>query len=153
MTLLLYPKQILFIRNYEFEDGSQSDGKIAIILALDDEKIVLVQALVTSQQKIPDQKINHGCTNSSDYLFSFYCYEQKRIIGISSKGVDFFFDKTTFIYFQSNLSVIPTAKYLDNYGASMKILATLSDQEYDRLIKCLKKSNLAPRKIKRFFER
>jgi hypothetical protein len=146
------PKNILFIKDYKFEDGGQSKDKILIVLYVDTQKVYLIQSLVTSQQKIPDDRVHHGCTNSTDDMFSFYQFEKTRVVGTYPDGSDFGFEENTFIYFQFNVKQLLLAKYEQLLADKTKLLAILSDEEYQRLIKCLKKSRVVPKKIKAQFE-
>ncbi|AFM02954.1 hypothetical protein Fleli_0478 [Bernardetia litoralis DSM 6794] len=65
-------RNVLFIRDYEFSDGSRTaknEGKLSIILEEEEEYTWIIQVLTISQQKVLDDKVNHGCTNSKDGLF------------------------------------------------------------------------------------
>ncbi|MFT5616917.1 MAG: hypothetical protein ACI85I_000132 [Arenicella sp.] len=49
MNLLFQPQNILFTTQYDFGGTSDYKDKISIILKIDDEKMLIVQALTTSQ--------------------------------------------------------------------------------------------------------
>lgn len=151
MPNLFEARTILYIKEYDFGNNSPQKDKIAIILAVDNQTTLLIQALVTSQQKIPDKKVNHGCTNSQDNLFSFYCFEAGRTVGKSQNGVDYAFNKTTFIYFQDNVREIEIAQYQPMLSR-INPKAVLDESEYQRLITCLLKSRILKRKVKKKLE-
>ncbi len=140
-------KNILLIKNYKFDNGLSKD-KLLILLYVNESESIILQALVTSQDKVPDKKINHGCTNSSDNLFSFYMFEEKRVIG--ERG--FSFNKNTFIHFQYNLSKVNTSSFL-NYIPSIEVMDKVIDSEYKRLLKCILNSKNIKRSLKTEFEK
>jgi len=149
---LFEPRNILFIKDYEFSNGSrtaENEGKLSIILDIEEQYTWVIQVLTTSQQKVPDEKINHGCTNSKDGLFSFYCFEENRPIGTTPTQKPFAFHKTTFVLFQSNTSQIPTQKYIEYMNENKISLKAILDKiEYKRLLKCLLNSRFLARKLK-----
>lgn len=148
---LLEARNILLIKNYDFGDGSPTKDKIALIIATDSQVTFVIQALVTSQQKIPDKRVRHGCTNSKDGYFSFYCFEKGRGVGMDADQEEFAFRKNTFIFFQDNVMEI-TREHYQPMLSRVQPLAQLSEDEYKRLKKCLLKSKLLKRKIKRKLE-
>lgn len=152
MESIFQPRDILFIKDYQFEDGGESKDKIAIILDCNEEEVWLIQALVTSQDKVPNENLNHGCTNNKENFLSFYLFLAEREIAIDPKGQPFHFQKNTFIYFAQNVKQLPLDKYSDYTDGKVEAKAVLNESEYKRLIKCIKKSHLIPRKIKRLFE-
>jgi hypothetical protein len=149
---LFEPRNILFIKDYQFDDGSktaENEGKLSIILDVEEQYTWVIQVLTTSQQKVPDDKVNHGCTNSKDGLFSFYCFEENRQIGTTPNQEPFAFHKTTFVLFQSNTSQISTQKYIEYMNENkISLKAILDKKEYKRLLKCLLSSRFLVRKLK-----
>ena len=153
MSDLLQPQNILLIKDYEFEDGGEPKDKLAIILKVNDQEAVIIQALTTSQDKyVPDDRIVHGCTNDAPSCLSYYCFIKGVVVGITPSNTDFAFNKNTFILFQSNLLEVPTTNYL-TYALAGRVnkIGALSKQEYDALIACLLNSNFVKRKIKNHF--
>lgn len=149
---LFQARNILFIRDYEFDDGSktaENEGKLSIILDVEENYTWVIQVLTTSQQKVPDERVNHGCTNTKDGLFSFYCFEENRPVATTLNQEPFSFNKTTFVLFQSNTSQIPIEKYLQYLNENkISLKAILDKNEYKRLLKCLLNSRFLARKLK-----
>jgi hypothetical protein len=142
---------ILSIKSYQFEDGGESRDKIAIVLYCNESEAFILQALVTSKVKIPDELLNHGCTNSNNGLFSFYMFEACRNIGKDKCDKSFSFNKNTFVHIRNNVSKISITNYL-KYLNNVEYLGRLLETEYIRLIKCITKSRLIPLRLKRDFE-
>lgn len=144
---MLQPGSIYFITNFEFEDGGKPSDKLLIVLFLDDKNGILVKALPTSQQKVPESKNNHGCTNNE--VFSFFMFEEHRVVGTKTDGSNFSFDKNTFVLVKDNVSFISTVSLLKYFPGRINHLGNLSESEYKRLIKCIKASVHLKQKVKR----
>jgi len=152
MTNFFVPKNILYIKDYQFEDGTQKP-KLLIILDVIDAELCLLQAITTSQDKtVPDNLIKHGCTNLDLERLSFYIFEKSKIIGLKPNNDSFGFEKNTFIFFQTNISKEPLLNFL-KYKENIRHLATLSDDEYQNLINCISQSKLVKRKLKPYFDK
>ncbi len=147
---IFLPKHILLIKNYQFDNTDETKDKISLILDANEEDIFMVQALVTSVQKLPDEKLNHGCTNSAEY--SFYHFEKDRIVGKMPNQEDFKFLKNTFIYVAENITQIPTDKYNTYTQNSISLLGVLDNDEHKRVIKCIAKSRFLKNKLKKIFQ-
>lgn len=154
MTDFFVPKNILYIKDYQFEDGTQKP-KILIILDVidtEDAELCLLQAITTSQDKtVPDNLIKHGCTNLDLERLSFYIFEKSKTIGLKPNNENFGFDRNTFIFFQTNISKEPLLNFL-KYKENVLHLAKLSDDEYQNLINCISQSKLVKRKLKPYFD-
>jgi len=152
MTNFFVPKNILYIKDYQFEDGTQKP-KLLIILDVIDAELCLLQAITTSQDKtVPDNLIKHGCTNLDLERLSFYIFEKSKIIGLKPNNDSFGFEKNTFIFFQTNISKEPLLNFL-KYKENIRHLATLSNDEYQNLINCISQSKLVKRKLKPYFDK
>jgi hypothetical protein len=150
MTNLFVPKNILYVKDYQFEDGTQR-SKLLIILDILDNELCILQAITTSQDKtIPNTRIKHGCTNLDLERLSFYIFEKDRVIGLKSNNQDFGFEKNTFIFFQTNISKEPIQNFL-KYKDDIFHLATLFENEYKDLINCIYQSKLLKRNLKAYF--
>ena len=77
---MLSPGSIYFIKNFQFEDGGEPSNKLLIVLFIDDANSLLVKALPTSNQKVPNDKLNHGCTSNDN--FSFFMFAEGREVGV-----------------------------------------------------------------------
>ena len=151
MTDFFVPKNILYIKDYQFEDGTQKP-KLLIILDVIDTELCLLQAITTSQDKtVPDSLIKHGCTNLDLERLSFYIFEKSKMIGLKPNNDSFGFEKNTFIFFQTNISKEPLLNFL-KYKGNIQHFATLSDDEYQNLINCISQSKLLKRKLKPYFD-
>ena len=139
---------IYFISNYQYEDGGTPTNKLLLVVCIDDENSLLLRALPTSQQKVPDQMVHHGCTNNN--TFSFFTFLKDRVIGITNNGDDFSFDKNTFVFFRDNVEVIPYQTILSYYPDNASLLGELSEDEYKRFMKCIKGSKMLRKKHKEF---
>jgi len=95
---LFAPRNVLFIPDFDFGDGGETADKLLIILHVNDKDGYIIFALTTSQQKVPNERLNHGCTNSADKLYSFFLFLKDRIIGKKSSGAPFSFDLITFVF-------------------------------------------------------
>ena len=151
MTNFFVPKNILYIKDYQFEDRTQKP-KLLIILDVIDTELCLLQAITTSQDKtVPNNLVKHGCTNLDLERLSFYIFEKSKTIGLKPNNDSFGFEKNTFIFFQTNISKEPLLNFL-KYKGNIQHLATLSDNEYQNLINCISQSKLVKRKLKPYFD-
>jgi hypothetical protein len=138
---------ILLIKDFQFEDGGEPKDKFLIVITVNPDKMTFVRSLTSSQQKIPDNKVKHGCCNSSDGIFSHYVFEKGRIICDNN----FAFRKNTFIYYNNNVLQLSIPEFhVKQYNIS--IAGTLTTHEYQRLIKCMKSSGHIKRGVKRIIE-
>ena len=135
---------LLHIKNYQFEDGGKPKDKFLLVVCLDELNSFIIRALPTKQDHVPDDKIRHGCTNSSDGLFSYFMFEAKRVVCENGFG----FDLNTFVYFAYNVQQTPIANFLNYFSGDIQLKGKLTEQEYKRFIKCLKSSRHIPRSIK-----
>ena len=145
-------RNIIHVPLYQYEDGGTPTPKYVIILHSNTRELYILQALVTSNQKVPDTRQNHGCTNN-DY-FSFFMFLAGREIGIRN-SLPYSFRENTFIYFKDNIRKISYSDCFTKYiakGINIEYVATLSDEEYKRLIKCARSSKTINREFKREFE-
>ncbi len=150
---IFLPKNVLLVKNYQFDNTEETKDKIPLILDVNEEGIFMVQALVTSIQKVPDTKLNHGCTNSEENSLSFYYFEENRIVGKTPQQKDFCFHKDTFIYVSDNVTQIPLSKYQNYPKGDITLIGILNDDEYKRVIKCIAKSKFLKKKLKPIFEK
>ncbi|MFT5616918.1 MAG: hypothetical protein ACI85I_000133 [Arenicella sp.] len=93
----------------------------------------------------------HGCVNVDADFLSYFCFLEGREVGTKNDDKPFSFSKNTYIYFQSNLSIVSISAYRSKYEGKTKHLARLSDSQYKRFIKCLRQSKFVKGKIKNYF--
>lgn len=144
---MIEPGSIFFIKDFDFEDGGDPSDKLLIILCVDDENSLLIKALPTSVEKVPDNKQNHGCTNND--VLSFYMFEKNRVVGKKTSGAPFSFKKNTFVLVKDNVDFLKIESLLKYYKENINHLGMLEESEFSRLLKCIKKSNHLKRKVKR----
>lgn len=144
------PGSIYFIKAFEYEDGGEPSDKLLIVLYIDTAKSVVVRALPTSQQKIPDAILHNGCTNNN--TFSFFMFSKGNKVGLDTEGNSFSFDKNTFVFVKDNVNLMNIEKLLFYRDDRMKLIATLDDENYSRLLKCVEKSKHLKYKVKKAIE-
>ena len=150
---LFAPRNVLFIPDFDFGDGGESADKLLIILHANDQDGYIIFALTTSQQKIPDDRLNHGWTNSADKLFSFFLFIKDRVIGKKSNGSPFSFDLNTFVFIRDNIRMQENSSFLTYMRGRVRVVGVLEDDEFRRLLKCIYKSNHIKLKIKKEFDK
>jgi hypothetical protein len=138
LSSLFSPGNVLFIKDFEFEDGTVHD-KLMIVLHRSADTLYVIHSLTTSQIKVPENKIMHGCTNNASMNLSFYMFAEKRVVGkfFEDDTKDFSFDDNTFLLFQQNIrkNAISSFKpYKDSN--TIHVLAVLERSELLRLLKC-----------------
>jgi len=82
---ILEAQNILLIKDYPYEDSGTPSNKLIIIISINDEDSLILQAKTTSSQKCPDEYKIHGCTNNHDKMISHYCFKPDRVIGKNVK--------------------------------------------------------------------
>ena len=87
------PKDIVFVHKYNYQDGGTPTPKILIILEVTSDALLVLEARVTSKQKPPDNLLHHGCNNTidRDIHYSFYMFDESRVIGKKNDATDFSF--------------------------------------------------------------
>ncbi len=141
---------ILFIKNYQFNNGSSSD-KILIILCTNRDQTAIIYSLTTSKEKLPGKLINHGCLESNDVDISAYIFKSGNVVGTKLNKLrdDFSFDKNTILFLQESIVEIPISNF-DKYISSKQLflLGRLYSSELKSLIKCINDSSFVKRGIK-----
>lgn len=149
---MVIPGNIIRFNDYQFEDGGKPKPKYAIVLyCLNHEEYIYT--LTTSDRKLRFDAEKKGChTYNADRKnynrFKYYHFPENDIIGIGQ----FYFDVGTYINFYENVRVgsIPKLIHLcqNNGGVPPAcILDIISEQELDRLRKCLINSTLVSKDI------
>jgi hypothetical protein len=143
------PKNILFIPQYQFKNGTIRD-KILIILTTQ-EGTSIVYTLTTSQDThIPDKYKQIGCINDG-LNFSMYTFPKDIEIGYQPNHTPFSFSKETYILFNTeNINEIAIQHLLAEYPNTY-LLATLNEPFFDNFMNCLKASQNIKRKYQRIF--
>lgn len=137
---------ILYIRNYQFEDGGEEKNKYLIVVAVNQSDFSFIRSLTTSKQYIPDNKILHGCCNNDN--FSHYVFVNSR--SICDNG--FCFDLDTFVYYNHNVLQLSIANFKEK-SYSIEVKGKLNQTEYKRFVRCIKGSRHVKRKIKNIIEK
>lgn len=147
----LRPGNILRIPNYEFENGGEPRDKYLIVIDVSEQKSLLLRVLTTSQIKVPEDKIIHGCRNEPEHGLHYFMFEKKRCIGTHGT-LDFHFPKHTFILFRNNIKDVELEIFIQKYDALAESVCTLESSEFNRLKKCIRQNaRMADRSAKRSF--
>jgi UDP:flavonoid glycosyltransferase YjiC (YdhE family) len=138
------PGLILRIKNYRFEDNNSTRDKYSIVLFANNDYAYLIHSLTTSRNNFNVEALNYGCTVHKHYL-PYYFFPANQVVGDDG----YFFEKDTFIFFQSNVRKESFSKF--DAAASTPLglisLGTLTNEELKRLIKCALKSKFIPQDI------
>jgi len=144
---MLFPGNIYFIKNFNFEDGGMPSDKLLIILCIDNETSVIIRALTTSQAKVPEDKRNPGCTNNDTH--SFFLFQEHKSIGKKPDQTEFTFDKPTYIFIRENVAIMQLSSVGQYLPDNFQLLAELNKDVFDRFLKCVRKSKHLKNKIKK----
>lgn len=142
---------IFFIKDFEYEDGGEPTDKLLIVLCVDELNSLIIKALPTSVEKVPDNKHYHGCTNND--ILSFFMFQKDREVGIKVSGEPFTFHKNTFVLVKDNVGLLGIDALLSYYTGRITHLGKLNENEYNRLMKCISNSRHLKRKVKRELDR
>jgi hypothetical protein len=137
------PGLILRIKDYKFEDDGSTRDKYSIILHTNDKELYLIHSLTTSRNNQAVPGSYHGC--SVHQSIPYYFIPAKKMIGDDG----FYFEKDTFIFFQSNIR----KESFEKFEAASKTLwgvislGMLTSEELGRILKCALKSRFIPANI------
>jgi hypothetical protein len=147
------PGLILRISNYRFEDDQTTRDKYSIVLYTQQEEAFLIHSLTTSQNRIVDTSMQHGCTVHKNIPYYFFP------AGLTIGNQGFSFDKDTFVFFMNNVRkerYDKLEKAAAQHVFGVVELGVLDTFDLKRIIKCALKSNYIPENIadllKRFKE-
>ena len=140
------PGLILRIKNYKFEDDNSTRDKYSIVLFANNEYAYLIHSLTTSQNNLQVPVTNYGCSIHNNRM-PYYFFPKNQIVGSDN----FFFEKDTFLFFQSNIRKENFSKFeiASNTIFGLISLGTLTNQELKRIIKCALKSKFVPSDIEK----
>lgn len=143
---MLCAGNLLFITPYVFKNGNTPAPKFFIVLANDNNGLVLA-SLPTSKDYIPGHLTKkHGCIDSPKDNFNCYYFPEDR--EVCDNG--FKFKIETFVY-GALADIIDEKLFNTQYpqykGVTLK--GKLKKEEYAALIRCLKSSPSVTRKVKR----
>lgn len=141
---------IYFVERFEYEDGGESTDKLLIVLYIDNVKSIVIRALPTSQQKIPNSILNNGCTNND--MFSFFMFGMGIVVGVKNDGSPFSFEKNTFVFVRDNVNTMSISDLTKYQGGRIRLIVNLNPDKFERLIKCVKKSKHLKNRVKKAFE-
>lgn len=137
------PGLILRIKSYKFEDDGSSRDKYAIVLHTNDKELYLIHSLTTSQNNLLVPGMHYGC--SVHVGVPYYFIPANQVIG----DQNFYFEKDTFIFFQSNIRKESFVKFDEAARTLWGVisLGVLAKDELARIIKCALKSRFIPSSI------
>lgn len=135
---------ILRIKDYKFDDDNSTRDKYSIVLFANNEYAYLIHSLTTSQNNFKVDAANYGCSVHKNRM-PYYFFPQNQIVGSDN----FYFEKDTFIFFQSNVRKENFAKFekAEKTLFGLISLGTLTNEELKRVIKCALKSKFIPTDI------
>jgi hypothetical protein len=151
--LLLDIGGIVFVKKYQYEDGGEPTDKLLIVLSKDinNKVIYLTFTLTTSKLEkygIDSSKINHGCSNPSEYPYHhFHHYKKGTVVGQNGYS----FEDDTIILVQNNIRY-REASHFDKYSSAnyeLNFKDKLKDEELKLLLECLKDSIHIPSDLKK----
>lgn len=143
------PGTILFLKDYQFNDGSSSD-KILIVLCTNKNNTAFIYTLTTSKARLPQKLEKHGCQESPETDISVYVFEADQVIGTKyNESSQFSFDLNTFLFLQENVIEVPILKLAPYISSGrLSILGRLYSTVLKSLIECIDNSPLVKRGIK-----
>ncbi len=140
---------IIRIQDYEFEDGSTRD-KYLIVLFRNETEAYIINALVTSKNKLNLSSLSHGCNvqEHNGLKIPYFFFPSNHVLDAES---GFFFDVDSFVYFRNNVSKLSITDLLNKYDNSffgIIELGNIGTFELKRFLKCLLKSIFVSNDIK-----
>lgn len=140
---------ILFLKNYQFPDGSSSD-KILIVLCSSNDNSAIIYSLTTSKDRLPQELEKHGCQESVETDMSVFVFEAGKVVGTSTnKTKKYSFDKNTFLFFQADIIIETTIADISQFISSGRIskLGRLFSSELRSLLECILNSSFVKKGI------
>lgn len=138
---------IFYFANFKFNNGNDPKDKYFIVLKETSDRLI-IGTLPTRKNKIPAfVTIDHGCINIEERQYNCYLFQKYKKICKNN----FCFDMPTFIY-GGDIDYYSKEKMQADYpqeGVNFILQGELSDEEYDKIIKCLQHSNSVRRGIKK----
>lgn len=143
---------ILYFNPFYFENGNPPKPKYFLVLARLDNQLVLA-SLPTSHDHIPCSlpKV-HGCID--DYTINFNCYyfQAGKVVAYDSgNGTFFSFPRDTYVYgYRIALFDIGLfSRQIANHSTVVSVKGKLLDEEYRKVVYCLKRSASVKRKLRK----
>ena len=135
---------ILRIKSYKFEDDNSTRDKYSIVIFANNECAYLIHCLTTTQNNFQLTAKNYGCSIHNG-MMPYYFFPANQIVGSDN----FFFEKDTFIFFQSNIRKESFSKFeqAERIPFGLINLGTLTNEELKRVIKCALKSKFIPKEL------
>lgn len=143
--------QLLRFDPFIFKNGAKPKAKYFLVLAIQDESLLLV-SLPTSQDHVPaDLEHLSGCINDDARCFNAYIFDAGKPVAVNEIGEEFSFPKRTYVY----------GEQLDTYVvSSMDEMASLPEVRVedkgmllDHLLKDLKNCLKNSSRVKRGFKK
>jgi len=139
---------VLYISPFYFKNGNTSKNKYFIVLKVSANQVVIA-SLPTRSNKAPGlMTVPHGCNNDAERCFNCYAFQANRIITDTS----FSFPINTFVYGNEvedyQLTILNSTYQIQ--GVDYEKIGTLTSEEYQELVSCLKQSTSIRRGVKRY---
>ncbi|OQP48944.1 hypothetical protein A4H97_29095 [Niastella yeongjuensis] len=145
---MFLPGQIIYFPDFFFKNGNTAKPKYFIVLAKNENDII-VGALPTRSNNVPSfVTVPHGCINIDERCYNCYVFEKDKVVG--KKGFKFY--EPTFIY-GHQIEDYKIAIFEQVYpieGVDYHILDLLTDAEFTSLKNCLLNSTSVKNKIKNY---
>ena len=131
-------------KEFKFEDDNSRRDKYTIVIFANNDYAYLIHSLTTTQNNLQVEAKNYGCSIHNGRM-PYYFFPSYQIVGSDN----FFFEKDTFIFFQSNIRKENFSKFDEAARIPFGLisLGILTNEELKRIIKCALKSQFIPADI------
>lgn len=151
----MLPREIYSIKKYNYPEGGTPTDKILIILDITADKLLVLEARLTSRDsEIEKSALKHGCNNDLNTdgtpKYSFYMFTKDKRVGAKNDQSMFSFKLNTFLFFGDNINKVERADYLQ-YTPPPQKMGEISKGEYEQIMACAKNSQFIKRGLKTAF--
>lgn len=149
------PGCVLYIKNYAFEDGDGERNKYLIVLCRKDEGVIVGSLTTSNIGPIPFGVSGKktGCFDSGGNIYHGYFFPEKRVVGETPNGNDFYFADNTIVYPSNNIRVKDINVLSEDYPGKMMVCKGILSLDIHRsLLECTLKSTHVPNGPKRLIQ-
>ena len=142
---------IFYFTPFYFKDGNPCKPKYLIVLVNNNGENIVV-SLPTRKDSLPSQiSLNHGCIN--DNSISVNCYHFKKEEKICDNGFSFPIDTFIYGYSVDLWEITLLDEIYKTEGIDYEIMGTLTESEYQSIIKCFANSTSVKGKFRKVFQK